>query len=337
MIRFRISSSPQADIAIDLGTANTLVVERGAGIVFDEPSVCCFKSYDAIPEFMAAGSEAHSLVGRTARPLKIVRPLRNGVLSDITAARELLRFATHKLRPAWRFTRPRALIGVPADATEAERRALSTAAIDAGLSEPRLMAEPLMSAIGAGLAVEEARGRMVIDCGAGTTEVVVISMGQICFNHSVRGGGEALDQLLIDHFHHRHRFQIGNATAERLKLELSSLLDTGEAGAMLEVRGLDAAKGVPTTIAVPAAELLTVWNKYSESVLAAVRAALAQTPPELSQDILEDGITLTGGAAMTGLLAGRITERTGIRASVSDAPLRAVAAGLAIVLEESRR
>lgn len=336
MIRFRTRSHPQADIAIDLGTANTLVVERGAGIVFDQPSICCFKAYDAVPEFVSAGSEAHSLIGRAARPLKIVRPLRNGVLSDMAAARELIRFATRTLRPAWRLARPRALIGVPADATEAERRALATAAVDAGLSEPELVAEPLMSAIGAGLAVDEPRGRMVVDCGAGTTEVVVISLGRLCFNHSVRGGGEALDRMLIDHLHHRHRFQIGSSTAERLKLELSSLLDEGDGSAVLEVRGLDAAKGMPKTIEVPASELLTVWDRYSEAVLSAVRAALGETPPELSQDILDDGITLTGGAAMTGLLAHRITELTGIRTSVSEAPLKAVASGLAKVLEERR-
>lgn len=333
MTRFLKRSHRRADIAIDLGTANTLVVERGSGIVFDEPSICCFRGFDAVPEFVAAGAAAQAYVGRAAKPLKIVRPLRNGVLSDMVAARELLRFATRSLRPAWRLSRTRALIGVPADATEAERRALATAAVDAGLAEPELLAEPLMSAIGIGLAVDAPRGRMVIDCGAGTTEVVVISLGRICLGHSARGGSEALDRMLIEHLHHRHRFQIGSSTAERLKLELSSLLDRGATDALLEVRGLDVAQGVPTTIAVPASELLAVWERYSQEVLGAVRAALVETPPELSRDILEDGIFLTGGAAMTGLLARRITEQTGIATKVSEAPLKSVAGGLARLLD----
>lgn len=334
MIRFPMSPHRRADIAIDLGTANTLVVERGSGIVFDEPSICCFRTSDGAHDFVAAGVEAQSYVGRTPRPLKIVRPLRNGVLNDMAAARELLRFATRALRPAWRLARTRALIGLPADATEAEHRALASAAVDAGLAEPELVAEPLMSAIGAGLAVDEARGRMVVDCGAGTTEVVVISLGRICFSHSTRGGGEALDRMLVEHLHLRHRFQIGSSTAERLKLELSSLLAQGNPGILLEVRGLDVARGVPTTIAVPASELVAVWDRYSEEVLSAVRAALAETPPELCQDILDDGIVLTGGAAMTGLLASLIADRTGIETRVSEAPLQAVAEGLSRLLSK---
>lgn len=335
MIRIRNLPRRRADIAIDLGTANTLVVERGSGIVFDEPSICCFKAYDAVPDFVAAGWEARNLIGRAAKPLKIVRPLRNGVLSDMAAAREMIRFATRTLRPRWRLARTHALIGVPADATEAERRALATAAVDAGLAEPELVAEPLMSAIGEELEVDAPRGRMVIDCGAGTTEVVVISLGRICLNHSARGGGEDLDRMLIHHLHHRHRFRIGSSTAERLKLELSSLLETGDRRTLIEVRGLDATRGVPGTMAVPADELLMVWDRYSEDVVSAVRAALAETPPELSQDIMEDGVTLTGGAAMTGLLAFRIAEATGLRARMSVAPLKAVAGGLAKMLQAS--
>ncbi|HEX8214794.1 MAG TPA: rod shape-determining protein MreB [Allosphingosinicella sp.] len=325
-----------ADLAIDLGTANTLVVERGAGVIFEEPSICCFKSGGPEPEIFAAGSEAHGFVGRAAKPFEIVRPLMNGVLSDMTAARELLRFATRAHRRSWRRARPRVLIGVPADATQAERKALATAAIDAGLASPQLLDEPLLSAIGVGLAVEEPRGRMVVDCGAGTTEVAVISLGRICISQSVRGGGEALDRALIDHFQLKHRFLIGTSTAERLKLDLSALLGSDAHDALLEVRGLDSARGVPKTIAIRAAELADIWDRNVDGILAAVRAALGQTPPELSKDIFDDGITLAGGAAMTGLLARRITESTGIRAQIGNAPLRSVAAGLATVLEDCR-
>lgn len=327
-------SRRRADFAIDLGTANTIVVERGSGIVFNEPSVCCFKAYHAVPQFVSAGSEAHSLVGRTARPFKIVRPLRNGVLSDMKAAAELIRFATRSAGRAWTLRRARALVGVPADATEAERKALTSAVVDAGLAEPELVSEPLMSGIGAGLAVQEPRGRMVVDCGAGTTEVAVISLGTIVFSRSVRGGGEALDQSLIDHLHLTHRFKAGPATAERLKLNLSELLCNGDSGTFLAVRGIDEANGLPKTINVPASELLGMWNRYSDSVLAAVQAALRETAPELSHDILEDGIILTGGASMTGLLASRIQEATGIQTRIDASPLHAVAAGLWKVLEQ---
>lgn len=337
MFRFtRRSAAKRADIGIDLGTANTLVVERGSGVVFDQPSVCCFTADDATPELVAAGSEAQGLVGRVAKPLRIVHPLKDGVLSDITATRELLRFAVRAARSSSRFKRMRALIGVPADATQAERRALSTAATDAGLAEPELLPEPLLSAIGLGLDVDQPRGRMIVDCGAGTTEVAVISLGDICFSHSVRGGGEALDRAIIDHLHLRHRFQIGSSTAERLKLELSSLLESGTGEVELDVRGFDAAAGVPKTIVVPASELLTLWHKHSVDVVAAVRTALGDTPPELSKDVLEDGIVLTGGAAMTALLAQRIAEETGISVHVAKSPLRSVAAGLEKLLEEAR-
>jgi rod shape-determining protein MreB len=335
MIRLpRRTFHARADIAIDLGTANTIVVERGSGVVFDQPSVCCFRGYGETPELVAAGTEAQAFVGRVAKPLKIVRPVRNGVMSDMIAARELLKFATRSIRPQWRLGRARVLIGVPADATQAERRALTTAAIDAGLPAPELVAEPFLSAIGAGLDVQDSRGRMVVDCGAGTTEVALISLGALCFVHSVRGGGEALDRALIDHLQLARRFRIGCSTAERLKLELSSLLESADRSRLIEVRGLDSASGMPKTIAVPAFELLAVWDRYSDPILTAILAALAETPPELSHDILEDGIVLTGGAAMTGLLAGRISERTGIRARVADSPLRAVANGLSQVLEQ---
>ena len=337
MFRIARAFSNRADIAIDLGTANTLVVERASGVVFDEPSMCCFRGFGPDAGLVAAGAEAQAYVGRVSKPLRMVRPMRNGVLSDMTAARELLKFATRRVSSSWSLRRARVVIGVPADATQAERSALGAAAVDAGLPEPELLPEPFLAAIGAGLDVDAPRGVMVVDCGAGTTDVAVVSLGAICVAHSVRGGGEALDRALIDHLHLRRRFQIGPATAERLKLELSFLLEGGGEDRLVEVRGLDAASGIPKTIALPARELLAVWHRYSDPVLAAIRAALSETPPELSQDILEDGIILAGGAAMTGLLARRIGEQAGVATRVTDDPLRSVAAGLSRVLEGAAR
>jgi rod shape-determining protein MreB len=236
-----------------------------------------------------------------------------------------------------RFRRIRAVIGIPADATQAEKHALSTAAMDAGFAEPQLSAEPSLAAIGLGLDVEEPRARMIVDCGAGTTEVAVIALGAICVSHSVRGGGETLDQSLADHLHSRHRFHIGAPSAEALKLKLSSALAAEDAFAEVEIRGLDAASGLPRMLCLAAAELLNVWNKHADQIVRAVRVTLSETPPELSHDILEDGIILTGGAAMTALLSDRISTATGIDTEIADAPLRTVAKGLQRTLEAPRR
>ena len=176
---------------------------------------------------------------------------------------------------------------------------------------------------------------MIVDCGAGTTEVAVISLGRICVSHSVRGGGDALDQALIDHLHLKHRFDIGISTAEQLKLDLLAALESGETDRQIEVRGLDVALGVPATIAPSAGELSVIWDKHAESVAGAVRAALHDTHPELCQDIFDDGITLTGGASTT-LLAAKIAEATGVAARVAESPFRSVASGLERILDQRR-
>jgi rod shape-determining protein MreB len=321
------------ELGIDLGTANTLVVAAGAGLLFDQPSVCCFRAYDAVPSFVAAGAEAHLYVGKVAKPLKIIRPLHNGVLSDMAAARELLSFVQRSIRRKPFYRRLRPLIGIPADSTQAEQRALITAAKDAGFAEPVLMAEPVLAAQGLGISIGQPRGRMIVDCGAGTTEVVVISLGEICVSRSVRGGGSELDRSLADHLHSRHRFEIGHASAESLKLKLSAMLRSGDSDAEVEVAGLDTATGLPRLLSIPLAELLGVWDRHLDQIAGAVEAALGETAPELCNDIHEDGITLTGGAASTSLLADRVAERTGIRTRIADEPLLAVAKGLQRVLE----
>lgn len=320
-------------IGIDLGTANTVAVTPRDGIVFDQPSVCCFQAYDAMPRFISAGDIANSYVGKIARPLKIVRPLKNGVLSDMTAARELLHFV-HKTIGQRRFGRIRPHIGIPADATQSEHRALSNAAMDAGFGRPELVPEPLLAAIGLGLNVDEPRGRMIVDCGAGTTEAAVISLGGICLTNSVRGGGEALDQALIDHLHFQHRFQIGVAAAEVMKLQLSSVLAEGLTDRLVEVRGLDAASGLPRVLTVPASELLPVWLKHVSRIVTMVRETLRDTPAELSRDILDDGITLTGGGSLSALLADQISAETSVATRVADAPRHCVAFGLQRLLEK---
>jgi rod shape-determining protein MreB and related proteins len=336
-MRIRHHAQPAPDVGIDFGTSSTLVVERGHGVVFDQPSICCFKNHDFPPSLVAAGTEARRYAGRAPKPLKILHPLREGVVSDVAGARELLTFVRKTACRGRRLRRVRAVIGVPADATHAERRALSNAAVDAGFAEPRLVEEPVLAAIGLGGDVGQPRGRMVVDCGAGTTEVVIISLGCICVSRSVRGGGEALDQALTDHLKSRYRFHIGAASAESMKLELSSMLAAGDAAGKLEVRGLDAATGLPRSLAIMASDFLRVWERQADQIVQAVAEALAETPPELSHDVLEEGIMLTGGAALTGLLAGRIASRTGVRTEIAAAPLHTVALGLQRLIEGSHQ
>ncbi|MES2988077.1 MAG: rod shape-determining protein [Pseudomonadota bacterium] len=323
----------KADFAIDLGTANTLVVERSSGVVFEQPSVCCFDDdILAATPLYAAGAAAKRVVGREVKQLRTVRPLRNGVLVDVAATRELLRFAMKPVSARRRLRRPRAILGVPSDATQAERRALTRAAFDAGLAEPLLVAEPILAAIGLGMDVTAARGRMIVDCGAGTTDVVVLSLGGICASRSVRGGGDGVEAALLHHLHLKRQFQVGRSSAEALKIALSEALASGTP-THVEVRGLDIRSGLPRLLALKVKDLRPIVEKYADEVATAVRAAFAQTDPDLATDILEDGIMLTGGAALTALVAERVEKFTGLRVHRAKAPTKAVAKGLEVMLD----
>ena len=323
----------RADLAIDLGTANTLVVRRSDGIVFEEPSVCCFEGDPGEPaRFLAAGTAAKQMAGREVRRLRTIRPLREGVLVDVSAAAALLRFATGSVTARRQLRRARAIIGVPTDATQAERRALTKATYEAGLAEPLLLAEPMLSAIGSGLDVHAARGRMIVDCGAGVTDVVVLSLGGVCASQSVRGGGDAVDTALIQHLSLQRQFRIGPSAAENLKVALSMAL-ASPGTTHVEVRGLDTRSGLPRTLSLPVDELRPAIQKYAADVTKAVRSAFQQLDPDLATDILEDGITMTGGAAMTALVAEQIEASTGIRTHRRTDSQKAVARGLEMVLD----
>ena len=326
--------SAKADIAIDLGTANTIVVKRGAGVVFAEPTICCFDDRDN-HKLVAAGLDANRMVGRVTSGLRIARPLRGGVLSDFEAGREILRYATRAMRPRWPKRRLSALIGIPADATQAERSALQNAAHEAGIANVELLPEPLLAAIGVGLDIAQPRGRMLVDCGAGTTEVVVISLGGLCVARSTRIGGETLDEALIAHLHLRHRFDIGPAGAESLKRMVAEHLREGSEERIVSISGRNLASGLPETIDLPCSELLVVYERHLMEIVETIMAALLETPPELSQDILEDGITITGGASMSDLLKELIREKTGLAINSPAEPLNSVAAGLEKLLEHS--
>ncbi|UZK68811.1 rod shape-determining protein [Sphingomonas sp. S1-29] len=323
------------DIAIDFGTSQTTIVDQDGTIVFNEPSICCFNGNHRGSALVAAGTEAKRYLGRVESGLTVSRPMRNGVLSDIRAASELLKYATRDLGPSWTLRRLRSLIGVPADATQAERRALENAALDAGMAKPILIAEPLVAAIGASLEVEDAHGRMVVECGAGITEAVVISLGGICVRRSSRGGGEELDRALADHLRSKHRFRIGPASAERLKVAVSTAFTVG-GECVVRISGLDLASGRPKTFEFSVSDALPIWTKYVDRVVGIVKAAMRDTPPELSRDILKDGLILTGGAAFTGRLRETLAAAVGVTVHVAPQATSATGLGLGLALNTNR-
>lgn len=317
------------DLAIDFGTANLRVIRRDEGIVFDEPSLCCFSDLDTMPSLAAAGAAAQAMVDRTPGRLQIRRPLRRGVLQDIDTATQLLRYVVPRALGRKRARSPNVVIGVPADATQAEQRALLTAVRDAGLGAARLVAEPLAAAIGAGLPVDAPRGTMIVECGAGTTEVAILSLGGICFSRSVREGGAALDQAIADHLHFRHKFLIRDLTAERVKREyVSQRAVQPAADGAIEVKGRSITSALPAMLRLSLAELDQVVEKHVQQIVEVIREVLSATPPELSHDIHAAGIVLTGGSAVTPLLRSMIEKDTGVPVMVAEDPDQCVAHGL---------
>jgi rod shape-determining protein MreB and related proteins len=306
------------------------VIDRSDGIVFDEPSLCCFSRQHGFDDLVAAGAEARAMVDRTPRNLQIKRPLCRGVLQDIDAARELLRFAllrTHG-RKHWRSLK--AIIGVPADATQAERSAMLTAANDAGIGKVALVTEPLAAAIGAQLPVEEPAGSMVIECGAGTTEVAVFALGGICASGSVRIGGSTLDRAMADHLHLNHKFLIGDLTAEQLKLDYIRKRQGsgGDPSGIITIRGRCLLEGLPKSMDVEVSKLNRIVEKHVDQIVRVVRDVLGRTDPELSRDIHEHGVVLTGGGAVNPLFSTMIAAATGLHIRTAERPAQCVGNGL---------
>ena len=322
----------RADIAIDLGTANTRVIARGAGVRFDEPSLCCFADDGVRSKLVAVGNAARGMKDRTSGALQVRHPLARGVLQDIDAARELLKFAVSSSTGRRRFAAPDTIIGVPADATKAECAALHTAAADAGLRKVRLVREPLAAAWGADLPVNEPTGSLIVECGAGTTEVGVFSLGGFCLTRSVRGGGAALDAAITAYIHMQHQFLIGEPTAERLKKELADLLVLGGAEQTpVEIKGRSLRDGKPGILTLSASEFRPVVTKHSRQIAELVRQVLSETPAQLSHDICDSGIVLTGGSAFP-MIAETISGETGLSAIITDDKEHCVTRGLAAML-----
>jgi len=325
------SSLMGRDMAIDLGTANTLVYVRGRGIVLNEPSVVAVNTKDMRP--LAVGTEAKRMIGRTPSHIQAIRPLKDGVIADFEICEKMLRYFIQKVHPR-RFAKPRMVICVPSGITGVEKRAVQEAAEYAGARKPAyIIEEPMAAAIGAGLPVHEPTGNMVVDIGGGTTEVAVISLGGIVTSQSIRIGGDELDEAIIQYIKKEYSLALGERTAEEIKIVLGSACELEEE-VPAEIRGRDLITGLPKTIVITTDEIREALEEPIAAIVDAVKVTLDKTPPELAADIMEQGIVLTGGGALLTGIDTRLANETGMPIIIADNPLLSVAIGGGQFLEE---
>ncbi|MEQ9122520.1 MAG: rod shape-determining protein, partial [Alphaproteobacteria bacterium] len=309
----RLFGLVSSDLAIDLGTANTLVYAPHVGIVLNEPSVVAMATVNGERRVLAVGSEAKEMLGKTPGNIQAIRPLRDGVIADFEIAEEMIKRFIRKAQNRRFFAAPRVIICVPSGATEVERRALQESAEAAGARRVHLIEEPMEAAIGAGLPVTEPTGSMVVDIGGGTTEVAVLALSGIVYARSVRIGGDAMDDAIVASVRRRHNLLIGERTAERIKQEIGSAISQQGAEEMrMPVRGRDLMNGVPREITVTESEIAECLAEPIQAIIEAVRAALENTQPELAADIVDKGIVLTGGGALLRNLDVALGEATGL-------------------------
>lgn len=323
------------DLAIDLGTANTLIYQKGQGIVCNEPSVVAVRndSHTGRRRVVAVGAEAKSMLGRTPESITAIRPVKEGVIADFEITEQMLRFLIRKVHNRKALVRPRIIICVPHGITEVEKRAVRDSAESAGAREVYLIEEPMAAAIGAGLPITEPCGSMILDIGGGTTEIAIISMKGIVFSRSLRVGGDKMDEAIVNYVKRRYNILIGERTAEQIKIAVGSVLPTGD-NLSIEVRGRDLVQGVPKAVQVSEEEVRDALIEPVNQILDIIRVALEKTPPELSSDIVDRGITLTGGGALLRNLDKLISQETGLPVVLVDDPLSAVVIGSGQVLDQ---
>jgi rod shape-determining protein MreB len=318
------------DLAIDLGTANTLIYVRGHGVVLDEPSVVAINANDGRP--VAVGLEAKRMMGRTPNHIKAIRPLKDGVIADFEVCEKMLRFFIQKVH-ASKWSKPRMVICVPSGITGVEQRAVQDAAEYAGARKPvHIIEEPMAAAIGADLPVHEPSGNMVVDIGGGTTEVAVISLGGIVTAQSVRVAGDELDEAVLQYVKKEFSLAIGERTSEEIKIQMGSAWPLDEE-LTADIRGRDLISGLPRTVELGTEHVREAVAEPLAAIVDAVKITLDKTPPELAADIMEDGITLTGGGALLGGLAERLNHETGMPIRIADEPLYSVVVGSGRALE----
>jgi rod shape-determining protein MreB len=335
----RLLGAMSNDMAIDLGTANTLVYVKGRGIVLAEPSVVAIADVRGKKQVLAVGEEAKQMLGRTPGNISAIRPMRDGVIADFEVAEEMIKHFIRKVHNRRSFASPIIIVCVPSGSTAVERRAIQESAESAGARRVLLIEEPMAAAIGAGLPVTEPSGSMIVDIGGGTTEVAVISLGGIVYSRSVRVGGDKMDEAIISYIRRNHNLLIGESSAERIKIELGAarFAENGEEGPWREVRGRDMINGVPREVLVSQQQIAESLAEPVFQIVEAVKVALENTPPELAADIVDKGIVLTGGGALLNRLDQVIREATGLPVLVAEDALSCVVLGTGRALEELKR
>jgi rod shape-determining protein MreB len=320
-----------SDLAVDLGTANTRLYVRGQGVVLDEPSVV---AVDASGAVQAVGNAAKEMLGRAPGTVQVVRPLRHGVIADFDRTQKMFRFFISKTRRSWSVVQPRFVIVTPSGITQVERRAVRDAARQAGAREVYLIPAPMAAALGAGLPVSEPGASMIVDIGGGTTEVAVMSLCGIVYSQSLRTAGDEMNQAVIHYLRRAYDLLVGERRAEEAKIRLGSAYPKGDDNEPMEVQGRDLLDGLPKTVVITALEVREAMREPVADIVAAVRACLEQTPPELAADISDNGIVLTGGGALVRGLDGLLHQQTGLPIRVTEDPLTCVARGAGMVLDQ---
>jgi rod shape-determining protein MreB and related proteins len=333
----RLFNLNKNDMAIDLGTANTVVYVRGQGIVLNEPSVVAIETLNGIPRVRAVGNDAKMMMGKTPDSIQAIRPLRDGVIADIDVAEQMIKYFINKVSGGKRsiFSAPEIVICVPSGSTSVERRAIRDAASNAGAREVFLIEEPMAAAIGADMPVTEPIGSMVVDIGGGTTEVAVLSLRGVAYSTSVRTGGDKMDEAIVSYIRRHHNLLIGEATAERIKKEYGTAKPPADGtGQIIHIKGRDLVNGVPKEIEITQAQIAEALSEPVSNIVEGVRIALENTAPELAADIVDQGIVLTGGGALLHGLDEHLRDETGLPVIVADDPLACVAIGTGRAMED---
>ncbi|MBT5297061.1 MAG: rod shape-determining protein [Rhodospirillaceae bacterium] len=327
-----------ADMAIDLGTANTLVYVKGRGIVLNEPSVVAIVEVKGKKQVLAVGEEAKQMLGRTPGNIRAIRPLRDGVIADFEVAEEMIKYFIRKVHNRRSFAAPVVVVCVPSGSTAVERRAIQDSAENAGARKVYLIEEPMAAAIGAGLPVTEPTGSMIVDIGGGTTEVAVLSLGGIVYSRSVRVGGDKMDEAIIAYIRRNHNLLVGEGSAARIKEDIGSACPPEDTeGETMEIKGRDLMNGVPKELILSERQIAESLAEPVGAIIEAVKVALEHTAPELAADIVDKGVVLTGGGALLGNMDFVLRHATGLPVSIADDPLSCVVLGTGRALEEMKR
>ena len=336
MIFSRFFKLMSHDMAIDLGTANTVVYVRGRGVVLNEPSVVAIETLNGVQKVKAVGDDAKLMMGKTPGTIEAIRPLRDGVIADIDVAEQMIKYFIQKVHGQRRFARwPQIVICVPSGSTKVERRAIRDAAQNAGASQVWLIEEPMAAAIGADMPVTEPIGSMVVDIGGGTTEVAVLSLRGLAYTTSVRVGGDKMDEAIVSYVRRNHNLLIGEATAERIKQEVGVAKAPADGiGQTIHIKGRDLVNGVPKEIQINQGQIAEALSEPVGTIVEGVRIALENTAPELAADIVDQGIVLTGGGALLQGLDEVLRDETGLPVTVAEDPLTCVALGTGRALED---